>query len=60
MRVADVERGEEAVEHVGVEVVVVRDVERFVGEAVAWEVERDGAVGFGELREDVAVEVGAC
>ena len=47
-----------AVEHVGVEVVVVPDVERFVGEAVAWEVERDGAVGFGELGEDVAPEVG--
>ena len=32
----------------------------FVGEAVAWEIEGDGAVGFGQCREDVAVEVAAC
>ncbi len=31
----------------------------FVGEAVAREIEGDGAVGFGQCREDVAVEVGA-
>ena len=58
MRVADVERVEEAVEHVGEEVVVVRGVEGLVGEAVAWEVDGDEAVGFGEGGDDVAVEVG--
>jgi len=36
--------------------VVVGDVERFIGEAVAWE--GDGAVGFAEIGEDVPVEVG--
>ena len=46
-----------SVERVGIEVVVVREVERFVGEAVAREVERDGSVGLAELGEDVAVEV---
>ena len=46
--VADVEDVEGAVEHVGEEVVVVRGVERFVLEAVAREVDGDGAVGFGE------------
>jgi hypothetical protein len=39
------ERAEEAVEHVGGEVEVVRGVEGLVGEAVAWDVEGDGAVG---------------
>jgi len=57
--VADVERVEEAVEDVGVEVEAVADVERFAREAVAREVERDGALGLAELGEDVAVEVAA-
>ena len=59
VRVVDAERAEECVEGVGVEVVVVRDVEGLVGEAVARQVERDGAVGLAELGEDVAVEVRA-
>ena len=54
--VADVERVEEAVGDVGVEVEAVADVERFAREAVAREVERDGALGLAELGEDVAVE----
>ena len=57
--VADVEGCEQAAEHVGVEVASVRDAEWFVGEAVARQVERDGAVGLAELGEDVAVEVRA-
>jgi len=36
------QRVEVAVEHVGVEVVLVRDIQRLVGEAVAREVERGG------------------
>ncbi len=57
--VADAERVEECVERVGVEVVVVRGVEGLIGEAVARQVERDGAVGLAELGEDVAIEVAA-
>jgi len=53
----DAERVEECVEGVGVEVVVVGDVEGLVAEAAARQVERDGALGFPELGEDIAVEV---
>jgi hypothetical protein len=53
----DAERVEERIERAGVEVVVVRDVEGLIGEAVAREVERDRAVGLAKLGEDVAVEV---
>ena len=56
----NVERVEETFEDVLEEGEVVVGVEGFVGEAVAWEVDGDGAVGFGENGEDVAVEVGAC
>jgi hypothetical protein len=45
VRVVDAERVEEAVEDVGEEVEVAGDVEGFVGEAIAGEVDRDGAVG---------------
>ena len=55
--VVDVGRVEESVEDVGEEVEVLRDFQRFVGEAEAWEVKGDGAVGLDQLREDVAVEV---
>ena len=57
VRVVDDERVEEAVEDVGAEVVVVGDIEGFVGEALSSEVDGDDAMGFGELGEDVAVEV---
>jgi hypothetical protein len=55
----DAEGIEQIIEGVGVEVEVVAGVEGFVGEAVAWEVEGDDAVGFGQRGDDVAVEVGA-
>ena len=54
--VVDVGRVEESVEDVGEEVEVLRDFQRFVGEALSLEVDGDDAMGFGELREDVAVE----
>jgi adenine/guanine phosphoribosyltransferase-like PRPP-binding protein len=59
VRASDAERVEERIERAGVEAVVARDVEGLIGEAVARQVERDGAVGFVELRKDVSVEVRA-
>jgi hypothetical protein len=56
--VVNVERVEEAFEDAFVEGEVVLGVEGFVREAVAREVDGDGAVGFGELRHDVAPQVG--
>ena len=46
-------------ERVCVGVVVVDDVEGFIGEAVARQLDRDCTVGLAELGEDVAVEVRA-
>jgi hypothetical protein len=55
--VGDVEGFKEGVEEGFVEAQAVLDVEGFIREAVAWEVDGDGPMGFGEGREDVAVEV---
>jgi hypothetical protein len=57
VRAPDAERVEERIERAAVKWVVVRDVEGLIGEAIARQVERDGAVGLAELGEDVAVEV---
>jgi hypothetical protein len=53
VRVVDAER----VEDVGEEFEVVGDVEGFVGDAVAWEVDSDGAVCFCERVEEAVVVV---